>query len=228
MKIVNKILAESSLSRVWNHIEKYDCAMLTAFRGKEENCLYSNKGSLAEKDVSDYGLTADRKINVDVAEPKVYTKAENLARNKELKAALLKLGYGVTAIDGSYIENYGSPDSREVAENSFFVVNLKNDSNFFEHIISLGKTYCQDSVFLKPQGQPGVLYGTNNADFPGLDQKIEIGQFKGGKDAEFFSRVKKRAFTFESYDSYDRGGKWAITKLAESVINRINDQNKKK
>lgn len=227
MDIINNIIKESSLSRVWNHIEKYDCAMITAFRGKEENCLYS-KGNLTEKEVPDYNFNQDTAVDTLENEPKVYTKPENLARNKELKAALLKLGYGVTAIDGSYIENYGSPDSREVAENSFFVVNLKQDPSFFKNIISLGKTYCQDSVFLKPINEAGYLYGTNNADFPGLDQKVEIGQFKGGKDAEFFSRVKKRAFTFESYNTYDRGGKWAITKLSEKVIKRLIEQNKGK
>jgi len=213
MEFINKIITESSLSRIYNHIEKYDIAMLTAFRGKEENCINSTS-NLQEKEIP-YDLKTKS------IEPKVYSKSENIQRNKELKAALLKLNYGVTAIDGSYIENYGSPDSREVAENSFLVVNIKNDANFFNNIIKLGKTYCQDSVFLKPIGKPGYLYGTNNAEFPGLDQKIEIGQFKGGKEAEFFSRIKNRAFTFESYDSFSRNAKWAISKLAENVIKRI-------
>lgn len=218
-QIIKKIITESSLSRIWDHIENYDCAMLTAFRGKEENCLYS-KDFITEKEAPN--IDQNNKNTQTIQEPKVYTKSENLQRNKELKAALLKLGYGVTPIDGSYIENYGTPASREVAENSFFIVNLNNDERFFKNIISLGKNYCQDSVFIKPKGQGGYLFGTNNADFPGLDQKIEVGNFKGGKDAEFFSRVKKRAFTFESYNaSYDRGGKQAITILAEKVINRI-------
>lgn len=214
MDLINKIINESSLSRVFNHIEQYDIAMITAFRGRLENCI------LQQKSIKEFVSTAETKTK-----PVQLTKSENLQRNKELKASLLKLNYGVTAIDGSYIENYGEPDSREVAENSFLVVNLKKDAGFFNNIIKLGKAFCQDSVFLKPVNADGFLYGTNNAEFPGLDNKQVIGQFKGGKSAEFFSKVKNRAFTFEHFNTYTRNSKWSITELAKPILDKLKSIN---
>lgn len=50
-----------------------------------------------------------------------YSKKENLARNAELKAALLGAGYSVTSVDDVYIENYGSANEKPVKEKSFIV-----------------------------------------------------------------------------------------------------------
>ena len=52
-----------------------------------------------------------------------YSKQDNQKRNKSLVAKLMNLGYSVTAVKGSYIENYGSDDEKEVSEHSFFVEN---------------------------------------------------------------------------------------------------------
>lgn len=49
-----------------------------------------------------------------------------MKRNSELKAALLGAGYSVTAIDGVYIEQYGTPNAKRVKEASFIVFDYKN------------------------------------------------------------------------------------------------------
>lgn len=169
-------LEESSLSRVHGQMEDYDIAMLSAFRGMMENCLDDSMCT-----------------GLPVAKP------ENLARNSRLLADLRGMGYGVTAIDGSYIEGFGEPGQREVRENSFFVVNLKDDPAFRENITSLGKKYCQDSVIVKLKGQAPQLIGTNNAGFPGLGQEHQQGDFVGGEIAQFMSRVRNRPFHFKPY-----------------------------
>lgn len=65
---------------------------------------------------------------------------ENKARNKELKGYLLSKGYGVTSIKGTYIENYGKEDVREVDEESFFVVDLEDSGNLKQDLIKMGKS----------------------------------------------------------------------------------------
>ena len=148
------------------------------------------------------------------------------ARNKNLKAVLLKMGYGVTRVDGSYIENFKDVDNRkEVSEESFFVVNLKDDPDFNNNINKLGQMFCQDSVLLIPQGgDAAFLLGTNET-WPGLGEKEDVGRFEGGKEAEFMSRVKGRPFVFkevhqqETYEQLGRNARWAVTNITKRVMN---------
>ena len=203
------ILNESSLSRLHKHITEHDCAVVTAFR----NDPASPKGCVSEPPSSE----EDGNVL-----------AQNKSRNKELKAALLRKGYGVTRVDGSYIENFDDPDNRiEVSEESFFVVNLKDDTQFINTIENLGKMFCQDSVLIIPQGGTGsYLLGTNE-DWPGLGRKESVGNFKGGEEAEFMSRVRKRPFVFkevcqqETYSDLSKNARWAVTKISERVWGRL-------
>ena len=80
-------------------------------------------------------------------------------------------------------------------------------------------------MLLIPQGGDGAfLLGTNDS-WPGLGEKEAVGRFEGGKEAEFMSRVKGRPFVFkevhaqETWDQLGRNAKWAVTKIAERVLN---------
>ena len=207
----NNFLNESGLSRVHQHINAHDTAVITAFRNdpsSDEGCY--NAAPPSEQEESP--LKA------------------NKARNKHLKAVLLKMGYGVTRVDGSYIENFDDVDNRkEVSEESFFVVNLKDDPKFNNNINKLGQMFCQDSVLLIPQGggddgSPAFLLGTNES-WPGLGEKEPVGRFEGGKEAEFMSRVKGRPFVFkevhkqETWDQLGVNAKYTVSKIAERVLN---------
>ena len=120
------ILNESSLSRLHKHISEHDTAIITAFR---------NDPTSGDKCVMDPPPSEEGKDALSL----------NKARNKDLKAALLRKGYGVTRVDGSYIENFDDlPNRKEVSEESFFVVNLKDSSDFVPMIEQLGKEFCQD------------------------------------------------------------------------------------
>ena len=207
----NNFLNESGLSRVHQHINAHDTAVITAFRNdpsSDEGCYNAKPPSEQEES---------------------QLKA-NKARNKNLKAVLLKMGYGVTRVDGSYIENFDDVDNRkEVSEESFFVVNLKDDPDFNNNISKLGQMFCQDSVLLIPQGggddgSPAFLLGTNET-WPGLGEKEPVGRFEGGKEAEFMSRVKGRPFVFkeihgqETYEQLGRNARWAVTNIVKRVLN---------
>ena len=173
-------LLGAGLSRIWQQVQQHDIATISAFRGVNEHCATKQ---------------------TDVPEGNSYTKQQNLSRNKQLKAKLLSYGYGVTAIDGSYIENFNSSAAdarREVRENSFFVVNLKDDPSFKSNLVELAKMFCQDSVLLK-EDDGYYLHGTNNSDFPGFGQKEKVGdKFDAGVEREFMSRIRNRPFAFES------------------------------
>ena len=200
------LLNESSLSRLHQHISEHDTAVITAFR----NDPFDSEGCTAPP------------LDVDQENP---LKA-NKARNKNLKAVLLRKGYGVTRVDGSYIEDFDKPEAKkEVSEESFFVVNLKDNSGFNSDIEELGKMFCQDSVLLIPRGGTGAyLLGTNES-WPGLGDREPVGDFRGGEEAEFMSRVKRRPFVFreistqETYADLSRNSKWAVAKIAERVLN---------
>ncbi len=217
MKYVDKwnkyLIKESSMSRIHQHILEYDSAIVTAFRNSP---------------LSSYACDVDPPI---LGRDEKDALRQNRERNRGLKAILLRRGYGVTRVGGSYIENFDKPpeEQQEVSEESFFVHNMKDDPRFFAAIEALGALFCQDSVLLIPQGgKDAYLLGTNDT-WPGLGRKESVGDFRGGEEAEFMSRVRKRPFTFkkiddvtETYDKLSRNSKWAVAKIAERTL-----QNKK-
>ena len=94
---VKHILNKSELSKVWKHTQEHDSGTVSAFRS-----------------------------NTDCGEGRKITMKENTDSNHQLKLTLLGLGYGVTAIKGTYIENYGSVNENEVREDAYLVVDLKD------------------------------------------------------------------------------------------------------
>jgi hypothetical protein len=199
------LLKESGLSRVHQHIEEHDCAILTAFRNDPKDMSKCAKGSIDD---------TDQKGN---------TRTLNKRRNRDLKAILFGFDYGVTAVDGSYIENFEQPDQIEVKEDSLFVVNLNDDPDFVRNVQEMAEKFCQDSVIVIPHGGKGAyLYGTNNSEFPGYGEKVEVGNLKMGKEAEFMTRVNKRPFTFgeglETYKDLSRLEKMVVKSIKKQLL----------
>lgn len=176
-------ICESSLNRILSWIENNDIATITAFRS-------------TLTDVTDKTFMGDNEINHK------FSKEENRERNRGLKAKLLTLGYGVTNIHGSWIEGIGGGDSTEVAEESFFVVNLNNDESFFDNLFKLSEYFNQDSFLYKQKGDDtAYLVGTNNADFPGYGEKVPTGTLTT-LPSKFMSRIKNAAFAFVDKDKW--------------------------
>lgn len=168
---MKNIINESSLSRLWSHNEKYDCAALTAFR----------RGA-------------------DCGEGEKYNHKDNQKRNKSLKAKLMSKDYDITSLKGKYPEG-----GRTGMETSFFVVNSKEDSNFFKVIANFGEHFDQDSVLLIPKGAinntaKAYLYGTNHCENNdlGYHKKHTFERGKLGRTSPIYtSYVGKRPFIFE-------------------------------
>lgn len=168
----NKSLYEmSSMSRIYSWIISKDVAGITA-----------NKNIL--KDV-----TSNTLIDIEIGEE--YTQKQNRERNKELKSVLLKFGYGVTYVLGSYLEG-GVTKS---IENSYIVVNLNDDPKFRENLFKLSEYYNQDSFLYKPKDDEfAYLIGTNKNDYPGYKQTKNIGLFHYGVNATYMSRIGTKGF----------------------------------
>ena len=66
------------------------------------------------------------------------------------------------------------------------------------------------------------MHGTNNSEFPGLDQKVNVGSLKMGGEDEFMTRVDNRPFTFgeglETLKSLSRIERMAIDALVKVIL----------
>ena len=196
-----RTINESSLSRVVHHMEKHDCGTITAHRAKE---------------------------GCGGPDDKPYSREDNKKRNRQLYAILESLGYGVTEVDGAYIENFGTADAKEVKENVYFVVDLNDKGKLREDLINLGGKYQQDSILYIPKdGDGSVLIGTNDCPngFPGFGKEVKFKDRKMGQGGEFMTKVSGRPFMFENTlletvveDNYYKNanimGKWATKTIA--------------
>ena len=131
--------------------------------------------------------------------------------------------YGVTNVDGSYIEDFNTPEAYEVAEDSFFVVNLKDDPDFAKYIVILGEDFCQDAVLIIPKGGQGAyLHGTNNSEFPGYGRRVQAGDLSFGREKEFMTKVGGRPMAFteelETYKKLSRAGRMTVKAIAKKIL----------
>ena len=206
-KIINEwkgFLTESSISRTYEHILNHDTAFITAFRDNAKDTT---------KCMPDHSKTL-----------------ENFERNRQLKAVLFNKGYGVTKVAGTYVEDFGTEAAKEVKEDSFFVVNLKDDPNFKDTMASLSEHFCQDSFLYVPLGgEDSFPIGTNRAEFPGYGNEEKMGSFHGGVESEFMTRVgkSKRPIKFEegleTKAKMQNNTKFLISRLAKQVIKEMKE-----
>ena len=197
MKEYRKIVNESSLSRMRQHMMEHDTAMLTAFRGYIEN---------------------------ENGEKEIVTRKQNLNRNSKLKAELNKK-YNITVVQGKYIEDYGTADAKEVGEVTFFVVDHNDTGDLEDDVKKAGIKWDQDSVlFIEKGAKNGRLHGTNRtADFPGFGEVVPMGNPIFGKSGEFMTKMRGRPFVLEQavitnheQDILGNMGKWARSKFIAS------------
>lgn len=175
-----KQIYESSVNRLASWMENHDVATITAFRNVLSN--------IRNKDLTCFDVN-----ETEIEEYHEFTLKEKRLWNRNLHALLLSKGYGVTNIKGSYLEK-GMDKSSD--EESFFVVNLKDDPNFKENLIRFAEYFNQDSILYKEAGNnQAYLIGTNDAEFPGYREEVPQGnmRFISGR---FMSRIKNAAFAF--------------------------------
>lgn len=154
-------------------ISNHECSIISAFRDKLINCANGEEESGEELSLND-----------------------NLNRHKSLKQEVIGMGYKVVDVDGVYIENYGTEDAKEMKEASLFIINEDNRDSFVNDMKELGIEYCQDAVLIVPKGgQDAYFIGTNNAEWPGMNNIEIVGSYKQGP-SEFMTTYKGKPFHF--------------------------------
>lgn len=196
----DRFLTESSLSRIHQHMMEHETAVISAYRN----------------DIHDSKECTDNAVVAGEGD-------KNILRSRDLKATLLSQGFGVTKVQGSYIENYKTDAAIEVAEKSLLVVNLTDNEEFFSLISQLGEKFCQDSVLLIPRGGKNVfLRGTNNHEFPGYGNDVEQGDIKMGEHHEFMTRVGGRSFAaldeIQTYKDLSKNSRMAVKSIAKRIL----------
>lgn len=181
---MKSLMNESSLSRIKNWIFSKDIAGVTAFRYRLTN------------------VTPNTLMDIEGGE--IYSKVQNIRRNRALKSALIMLHYGVTKVAGSYIEKQPDAKDIELQEESFVVVNLNDDPKFKDNIARLSEYYNQDSFLFKEKDNLiASLVGTNNAIEPGYKQVVEVGQFHEKVNATYMSRIRGQGYAFSFNDDFN-------------------------
>ena len=146
--------------------------------------------------------TQNRNVGILTAHRAGNDVATNNRHNAELAAAIRASGLGYLKVKGRYVENYGTPDAKNVDENSYLVVGKEGDDNgqLKGFLKQQGQKFDQDSVLYKPyDDESAYLIGTNNADFPGYGNEHPVGKWHPNKMAEFHSVLfPGKSFTFEA------------------------------
>ena len=178
---------ESSINRITQWINNHEIALITAFRGNKENIQNDTA-------VKDDGKPVGYR----------YTHKENRERNRELGAALLRLGYGITKVSGVYIENFGMENSRLSNEETFIVVNKDDKDNFYDNIFKLSELYNQDCFCYKAKDDNvGYNIVTNASDYPGYANRVRNGKFVVGVKNMFMTRLGNKGFAFTDDENLD-------------------------
>lgn len=165
---------ESSLSRVWRQTQEHDSGTISAYRNAR-----------------------------DCGDGVKYTNTEKNQRNTILASKLKAMGYGITKVKGTYIENYGSDNEIPVKEESFLVVDLKDGGTLKQDLMKLGEMFEQDSITYSKASGEYYLISTNRCPngYPGFGKigvEVKLGKSMFGKKGEFYSKVNGRPFIFES------------------------------
>jgi hypothetical protein len=187
---------ESSLSRVFLNMKEHDSGTITAFR-------YAS----------------------DCGSGTPYTKQQNKQRNASLKSKLMMNGFSLTAVKGVYVENYGSSNAKEVKEDVFLCVDIKDSGNLEKVLRKLGEEFEQDSILFIPKGgTSGELIGTNHCEdsYPGFGKRMKLKNPLFGNSGEFMTKVKNRPFTLASESVIEEcvnptsvNGRFAVSAIAK-------------
>ena len=148
---------------------------------------------------------------------------ENKERNRELSASLLYSGYGITRIKNNCIEDFGRIISLELKENTYFVVNLKHATDFYQTLFKISEHYNQDSFLYMPEeGSTAYVIGTSYTGWPGYGVKLPVGKLQICVDKKYL--LKKQStkdlvdvLNLDTFKSHTLYGKLAIAVICKPL-----------
>lgn len=129
-----------------------------------------------------------------------YTHIQNQKRNKSLNAKLAAMTYGITTVKGSFVENFGTDNEKEVEGHIIFVVDVRNRKNLEVMLRELGEEFGIDSILNIPKdNDKSCLIGTKKNTYPGYGVNKELPIIKLGKDDyEFLCQVDGRPYNLKN------------------------------
>lgn len=204
----DSILNEKSLSRIERYVQENEIAIITAWRNQFVNV--TDKTDIPTHIKAKKGKRSEKiDTNIPFEQGEAFTITDKKYYNKQLQAALLHYGYGVTKVRGRWHEELSSDNNQTEDEESFFVVNLPRkdgnvDKNFYQHIFELSEKAKQDAFTYSPMGTTkGYVIGTNNSSWPGYGKIVELGNFMKNITAQAMTLVGNKGFSF-----IDDGGEY--------------------
>ena len=147
-------LTESSIERLKSWLSSRDIATISAWRGKITNATQNVPEPSIRRVIDKKSPNGCRyeKVKKTPEGEQILSIEEKKQRNAMMKAYLLSKGYGVTSIKGVYPESQTNDAGEtlvdvtkpEETEDSFFVVNLKYDPDFYQDIFRLSEYFQSD------------------------------------------------------------------------------------
>lgn len=140
---------------------------------------------------------------------------EDAERNRELMAALLRMGYGVIKVHGAHwVNQEDTSDQKEY----LLVVNSDNKPDFYKNLLHLSEYYNQDSFCYKAKGD-SVAYNI------GYNTKAENGTLIKNMTNEFMTHTHT-ALTEEMmwYKNQSLGAKESIAYACRNVIKYLKEK----
>lgn len=125
------------------------------------------------------------------------TKAKNKEESGNLGNELKKhKDWTYFLVDGSWVNNFGTPNASESKEITYFVVNGNFDKNFFSELKKLGEKFDQDAIMCYPLGKKPYLVGTSKRSnaWPGYGKTVQLNNIEYGKEAQAMTRVNGRPY----------------------------------
>ena len=120
-----------------------------------------------------------------------YNREDNLRRNAALAADLRNAGFGLTFVEGHWVENQGTDLERTVVEDSILVSGPKIQVTEFARVIhQLGNAYDQEAVLVKDAKGTRLIFND------GTEEKL--GELRPGKLGQIYTKLRtnKQASTF--------------------------------
>jgi len=156
---------------------------------------------------------SDRPIAILTAFRNEYPYEENVQRNQALAGRIKQAGYGYFFLDGHWVENQGTANEVDVAEDSVFVIGEVGTDDKFEALIkSLGDKYNQDAVLVKTHGETKLIFSNGSVQSLG---KLTLGGL-GQAYTQLRNNKKSNTFVFES----ERNGKGYLWYVGEASKGR--------
>jgi len=195
-------LYESTMDRIEMWLKNHECAFITAWRTKYVNVTertFEPKHIGHDKDHR--GMKYEKDETFVVGD--TFTTEEKKYYNRQLKASLLSLGFGVTNVRGVFREE-GCTGCDSGQEESFFVVNKDDKAGFKEALFKLSEYYNQDCFMYSPKGSiEAYNIGTNFSEWPGYGNEEPAGKFNKHVQSMFMSRIGNQGFSFGNPDDME-------------------------